>query len=154
MKKSIALAGFLGIVLTSCAQTTVQSNIPSVVTNSFQKQFPNATDVEWEFDKLSTPQVYNVEFDANMNEHEAWIDAKGNIVSHKEEIRVTQVPANIKQAVKRDFPDFRIEDADKYESDGQVTYKMELDKGTFDQSGIEWKVTYDHEGKLISKVAD
>lgn len=144
------MIGFLGVVLTSCAQTTVQSNIPSVVANSFQKQFPNATGVDWEI----KDNVYNVEFDANNNEHEVWIDSKGNIISHKEEIRVSQVPAHIVAAVKRDFPEFRIDDADKYETDSQITYKMELDKGTFDRTGIEWKVTYDNSGKLINKIAD
>lgn len=150
MKKSIALIGFLGIFLAACAQTTVQSNVPSVVMSSFQKQFSNASNVEWEVKN----SVYNVEFDANGNEHEVWIDSKGHIFSHKEELRVNQVPANIREAVKRDFPEYRIEDADKYETDGKITYKLELDKGAFDRSDMEWKVTYDSEGKLINKIAD
>lgn len=136
--------------LVSCAQTTVQTNVPSVVMNSFQQKFPNATNVDWELKN----NVYNVEFDANNNEHEVWIDSKGTIFSHKEELRTNQVPANIREAVKRDFPEYRIEDADKYETDGKVTYKMELGKGAFDQSDVEWKVTYSNTGELINKIAD
>lgn len=146
MKKSIALFGFLGVVLSACAQTTVQANIPSVVMNNFQQKFSTATNVEWELEG----DIYNVEFDANNNEHEVWIDSKGKIINHKEEIKVNQVPANIREAVKRDFPQYRIDDADKYETDGKVTYKLELDNRT----DIEWKVTYDNTGKLLNKIQD
>ena len=150
MKKSIALLGFLGVFLSSCAQTAVQSNIPSVVSNSFHQNFSNAMNIEWEM----KGELYNVEFDANNNEHEVWIDSKGKIINHKEEIKVNQVPANIKEAVKRDFPGYRIDDADKYVADGKTTYVLELDKGTFDKSAVEWKVTYDNSGKQLSKVQD
>lgn len=150
MKKSLALVAFVGMVLTSCAQTSVQSNIPSVVSSSFQQKFSNATHVEWEMEG----DVYNVEFDMNNNDHEAWIDSKGKIIKHKEEIKVTQVPANIKEAVKRDFPGYRIEDADKYVANGKTTYVLELDKGALDKTAVEWKVTYDNSGKQLSKIQD
>jgi len=150
MKKSIALFGFLGVFLTACGQTAVQSNIPSLVSNSFHQQFSNATHVEWEMEG----DIYNVEFDANNNEHEAWIDSKGKIIKHKEDLKLNQVPANIKEAAKRDFPDYKIDDADKYVSDGKTTYVLELDKGSFDKSAQDWKVTYDNSGKQLSKVAD
>lgn len=145
MKKYIAVLGFIGVVFTSCAQNTVQGEIPSVVLNSFQQKFSNATDIEWKV----KDNVYKVEFDTGNNEHEVWIDHTGKIISHKEEIRTNQLPAVIANAIKRDFPGYRIEDADKIDTDGTVTYKVEVDKGS-----LEWKATYDASGKLLNKIPD
>ena len=145
MRKYIALFGFLGVFLTSCAQTTVQGDVPSVVLNSFKQKFSNATDIEWE----AKDNIYKVEFDLGANDHEAWIDQTGKLISHKEEIRVNQIPAVITSAIKRDFAGYRIKDADKIDTEGAVTYKIEVDKGS-----LEWKATYDASGTLLNKIPD
>ena len=145
MRKYTTMLGFLGIVLVSSAQSTAQNNIPSAVVSSFQQKFSNTTQVEWEVES----NVYKVEFKSNGHEQEAWIDQSGRVISHKEELLISELPAAVTAGIERDFPGYRREDAEKLETDGKTTYKLDVKKAK-----EEWKVIYDTEGKLLSKVAD
>jgi len=144
MKKYVTIFGF-AIALSACAQNTIQSNVPSVVLNSFQKEFPNATNVEWE----TMEKAYEVDFDLNRLDHEVWLDQHGKIISHKQELAVNDVPKTIAAAVTRDFAGFRTTDADKVEVEGKTTYIVEVKNG-----GTEWKATYGADGTLLQKIPD
>ena len=60
----------------------------------------------------------------------------------------SQLPASIRAAVKKEFPNHRIDDVDKIERDGAVTYKVDLD------GRPDMKSVFGADGKLISKVED
>jgi len=113
------VVGFIG----SCAQDIPQKDIPSVVLNAFMTTYPQATDVEWEL-KLN---VYNVDFEIGKTDHEAWYDASGKILKHKEDIKINALPVAVSEAVKKEFPNYKLDDADKIEENGNVFYLIELD---------------------------
>lgn len=115
----LVTAGFLG----SCAQQVAQGNVPSIVLNTFLTSYPKATDVEW---KLKG-SVYRVEFEIGKTDHEAWYDGSGKLLKHKEEIKIAELPAAVSNTVKKDFPGYTPDDADKIEEDGKVFYVIELD---------------------------
>lgn len=112
-------AGFLG----SCAQDIPQREVPSVVLNAFLTGYPKASDVEWELQG----KVYNVEFEIGNVDHEAWYDASGKLLKHKEEVRISELPMPVLDVVKKDFPDYKLDDADKVDEDGKTFYVIELD---------------------------
>lgn len=126
MKLSILvmlLSGFASVLI---AQDIPQANVPSVVLNTFQSKFPNATDVDWELEE----GVYKVEFKIGKRGHDLWIDKSGKIKKQKEDFPKSQLPAAISEKLKSDFSAYKIDDVDKIEQDGKVLYKVELDSPT------------------------
>lgn len=148
MKKKI-LIGFIACVgLTSAvvAQDLLQSDVPSVVVNNFQKAFPKAYDVEWEL----KGELYEVDFETGVSiDHEAWYDKTGKLVKHKQEIAKTDLPKAVLNTLNTDFKGYRVEDAKKITEGSKVTYKLDLES-----TSSEWKVLLSSEGKVLSKIAD
>ncbi|EIJ40499.1 Protein of unknown function (DUF2874) [Galbibacter orientalis DSM 19592] len=148
MKKQILIFG-AAIVMSSItnAQDIPQSQVPSIINNEFNKQFPKATDVEWEM----AGYLYNVEFEINWNQdHEIWYNSEGKIVKHKEDISVSELPKVVNNTIKRKFNGYSIDDLKRITDNGQIVYKMELNAFTKQ----DWDIVIDNNGDVISKIAD
>lgn len=148
--KSIFLATALTIFsLTNkaTAQEMPQSQVPSIIVNNFQKQFPKAFDVEWEL----KGNLYQVEYEIGVlgSDHEAWYNQTGKLVKHKEEIGKKDLPQKVLSSINKSFSLYRIDDVKKITETNSVTYTLELKSFT-----EEWKVAYDKNGKLLHKIAD
>lgn len=148
MKKQLSVFGTtLAIALAAQAQDIPQSQVPSVIVNKFNKQFPKATDVEWEMDG----SLYNVEFEIGWNiDHEVWYNAEGKVVRHKEDITKRELPKAVIDRIKTDFKGYSIDDLERISDNGKVVYKMELDALTLQ----DFDVVIDPEGQVLSKIAD
>lgn len=148
MKKQLLVFGTtLAIALTTQAQDIPQSQVPSVIVNEFNKQFPKATDVEWEMDG----SLYNVEFEIGWNiDHEVWYNAEGKVVKHKEDISKSELPKAVIDRIKTDFKGYSIDDLERISDNGKVVYKMELEALTLQ----DFDVVMDSNGKILSKIAD
>lgn len=149
MKKLVAASmSLICIGLTkSYAQDIKQSDVPSVVVNSFEKAFPKAMDVEWEL----KGDLYKVEFETGATErdHSAWYSKTGELKKHKEDITKNELPKAVLAKIAKDYSGFTVDDCDKYTADGKSTYKVELDSAT-----QEWKITFDANGVELKKVND
>ncbi len=123
------------------AQDIQESQVPSVIVENFKKEFPKASDVEWE----KKGEQYNVDFEIGWGiDYEAWYTTAGKLIKYKQEISDANLPQAIKDAVKKDYAGYRIDDATKYVENGVETYKVELEKGT-----EERKIIFSKDGKLI-----
>lgn len=144
MKLKITLSLAIGLLFSSLgfAQDLRIQDVPSVVLNSFKQAFPNAKDAEWE--RKST--LYNVEFDIRRMDHEVWMDAKGTIVKHKQELRVKDLPTVVSQKIKLDNPGLRIDDVDKITEGNQTYYKVELKNRQ-----TEITIVVDQAGNVVDK---
>ena len=127
------------------AQDIPRSEVPSVVANAFQVAFPQATDVEWE---LQGDQ-YKVDFEIGRADHDVWFDKEGKTIKHKEEIAASDLPAAVTIAIRKDFSAYRVEDVEKIEEQGNVSYEMELDG-----SPTDLKVVFAADGKILRKTND
>jgi len=148
MKKQILiLSTALAISLSTQAQDMPQSQVPSVILNQFNNQFPKATDVEWEMDG----NLYNVDFEVSWNiDHEVWYNAEGKLIKHKEDISKSELPKAVNDRIQADFSGYSIDDLECITDNGKVIYKMELNALT----QTDWDIVIDSEGKVISKIAD
>ncbi|MAX79078.1 MAG: hypothetical protein CL843_02755 [Crocinitomicaceae bacterium] len=148
MKKQILiLSTALTINLSIQAQDIPQSQVPSIILNQFNKQFPKATDVEWEMDS----NFYNVDFEIGWStDHEIWYNAEGKMVKHKEDISKSELPKAVNNRIQADFSGYSIDDLERITDNGKVIYKMELNALT----QTDWDIVIDSEGKVISKIAD
>ncbi len=149
MKKSILIGAFVlkFFANTAFGQDIPQSQVPSVVVNNFQQTFPKAFDVEWEIDG----ENYKVEFETGLlgRDHDVWYDKTGKLIRHKEEISKSDLPQKVLAAINGDFSSYRVDDLKRNTEGDKVTYMLELK--TFTE---EWKVAFDAEGNVLSKIAD
>ena len=110
---------------TIIAQDMRQSDVPSVVVNSFKKEFPKAKDIEWE----KKGEVYNVEFEVGFfSDYEAWYDTTGKIIRYTQEISNRDLPKAIKDAIKNQYKGYRVDDAKKQVENNIETYLVEIEK--------------------------
>lgn len=149
MKRIIIIAtlAFASFTCTAFGQDIMQSQVPSLIANSFQQTFPKAFDVEWEMDG----ENYKVEFETGLLrlDHEVWYDKTGKILRHKEEISQSDLPAKVMTKLNGEFNAYSVDDVKRITEGTKVIYTLELNSFT-----EEWKVIFDPEGNVLSKIAD
>jgi len=143
MKQKLFLAVCMLFSSLTYAQDIPVSSVPSVVMNSFNKAFPKAAKVEWEM----KGDLYNADFDVDRRDHEVWINNKGGIVKHKQEIKSRELPAAVSQSLKQNFKGFWIDDVDKYEVGKQFFYKIELKTITQEKN-----IVVDSKGTVVNRI--
>ncbi len=137
---SFLLVFFVGIFY-GTAQDLNPNEVPSVIVNSFKKEFPKASDVEWE---LKTNDVYEVDFEIGyFTDYEAWFDANGKLLKYSEELSKSDLPKIVKEYVKTNHASFHIDDAEKIVEGNKTHYKVEIEDGAKEQN-----LFFDENGKI------
>lgn len=72
------------------------------VRNEFSKMYPDAFDVEWEWEGTHWDVSFETGTRPNGIEHEAWYDDTGNWIRTKTEMLITAVPQQIKDFLAAD----------------------------------------------------
>lgn|SRR5690606_33865482 len=149
MKKYILMSIIaLAIGVTNIfAQDIPQSQVPSLVLNSFQQKYPKAYDVEWEL----KGDLYKVEFEKSLlgDDVEVWFDKSGKVVRSKEEISKSELPKAVLDKIDAEFKASIIKDVEKFNENGTISYKVEIK--TIRE---EWDVLFDEKGNILSKKLD
>lgn len=126
------------------AQEINAAQVPASIIKAFEAKYPGATDVEWE--KQGTQ--YKTSFDMGDTDHEAFYSTSGKLVSHSHDINDAELPAAVQASVKTNFPNHKIDDPERIETNGVVTYKVELD------GKPDMKAIFSSSGKVLSKMKD
>ena len=141
----IALSSFIFSFVQ--AQDLSREQVPSVVLNNFDSQFPKAMDVEWE----KKGDLFKVDFETDRHtDHNVWYDASGDLVKHEKDIAKSELPAAVLSLIQTDFKGYNLDDIEMVTTREGTQYEVELD-AVFKQ---EWKVILDEKGGIIRKVAD
>lgn len=123
------------------AQDMQESQVPSVIVNSFKTEFPKASDVEWE----RQGDRYSVEFEVGVStDYEAWFTAAGKLIRYSEEIANSELPEAVKNAISSQYIGYHIDDAKKFTENNVETYSVEIEKGK-----EELNLIFSKDGKLI-----
>lgn len=126
------------------AQDIPESEVPSVILTRFQKDNPNVSDVEWEMKKNGQ---YTVEFETGLfNEHEIAYNADGKRAKTEKDIPERDLPQAVKDAIKRDFAAFNVDETKEIDEDGNLSYLVELDGEPRDK-----EVIFDRNGKIVEQ---
>lgn len=141
MKTLITTIFILSAIVAVRAQDIPQSQVPSVVVNALQSKFAAAKDVGW---KLKGDE-YKGEFKIGTRGHDVWIDKSGVIRKYKEDFPKSELPAPIKQQIEKEFSAYKIDDVDKVDTAGKITYLVDLDAAAGD---TDKKVTFTPDGKV------
>jgi uncharacterized membrane protein YkoI len=128
------------------AQDLQMNEVPANLTDSFQKENPNATDVEWEMEGMN----YKVEFDVNRMEHEIWYSKDGETVRREQELSKKDLPSSITDMIESKYSEYKIDSVEMTEKDGKKTYEVELEKGWTEEKTL----ILDESGKVINEYKD
>jgi hypothetical protein len=144
MKTFIVTVMLLLIIVSTQAQHLKTNEIPQKVQQGFKNKFPEVKKVKWS--KENTDE-FEAEYKINGIEKSSNFDKDGQWLVTETEIKSEQLPVAVMAVIKKDFSDFKIEEAEKAETaSNQLFYEVTLEKK---ESNLE--VKFSPEGKIISK---
>jgi hypothetical protein len=132
-----------GILLTAgYAQNLDTKDIPKVVIEKFNSGFPKAANVKWTMEKSN----YEASFITRKKEMLVNFDEKGNGVKTEVEIKLSELPIEIRTSISKNFSGYKIIEITKIKTRGITTYVAEVTHGK-DKMDLK----YDDHGVLQSK---
>jgi len=144
MKKTTFAMAFVCLAASAVyAQKITEDKVPATVATNFKKQFANATKMQWEMEEAN----FEVNFKANNVEFSAKYDKQGNWLETEQEIKQSELPIPVKQALEKEFPKAEIEETEKVTYPNKATvYEIEVEKNK-----QKFEVQFSAEGKLLKK---
>ncbi len=129
------------------AQDIHQNEVPSVILNQFQKNFPKASDIDWEI----KGNLYEVEFETGFlgDDHKILYSRDGKMVRHDEEISKNKLPKTVLGTINKYYAGYKVDDVKRIFKNGKTIYKAELKNHS-----IEWKIFFDSQGRILQKKED
>lgn len=140
MKIGILILSILLFTLNIFAQDISQSNVPAVVLNSFQLKYPNAEYVSWKLEGAN----YKINYKINSKVHELIITIKGKILSHSQDLYISEIPKAVLEAIGTKVPFFDLHDSDLYEIGDSLFYQIR-----FKHDGKNHFFWINEKGKLL-----
>lgn len=119
--------------------------VPAEVVKSLEKKFPEASGIEWEQKK----DKYKAEFKVAKTKHEVWLDKTGTVSKHQYEIKKSELPKAVVDAIAKEFSTYTTHDCERMDNEEVTTYKVELKS----PAGKK-KVNFSADGKVIPKGED
>ena len=116
------LACICSVMATACSSDDNLAVNEAVIT-AFQQKYPNTT-AKWGFEN----NLYKAEFVKNGAEVDAWFQADGTWVKSETDLQVSDLPANLKEIITRDYAQYVIDDVDWIETPNGNYYEVELEK--------------------------
>jgi hypothetical protein len=145
MKKILILSACFLISSTVFSQNLAPEKVPALITKSFTKNFPAARDVRYS----KEDQLYRIGFLTGEKQCFATLDQAGKLLETERAIDASQLPAEVRTAVSKNFNGYAIVDAVKREAaNAGVCYEMDLKK---DRAGFQ--VRFSPKGNILMKVA-
>lgn len=137
----------LGAIFTSVSgysQKISSDKVPQSVSELFKAKFPAAKKIEWE---MENDQEYEAEFENGADEQSARFDRAGKWLETETEIKISELPQTVQDAIAKDFPGYKVNEACKVESviHGNA-YEVEVKKDK-----EEFDVLLDASGKILKK---
>jgi hypothetical protein len=123
MKTAMLFILSLLFSLPSFSQDIPAAQVPTAVIKSFTSYFPHTSKVEWE----KKGSQYEAEFNVKRADHKALFESNGKLIVYKKDIPQSQLPAAVKQAIRQQYPNYRIDDVERIARSGHVYYQVELD---------------------------
>ena len=144
--KIIVAVLFVNAIGTGMYAFGANNKAPQKVKDAFTQKFPEVKKVKWEKENETDWEgefkMKGVEYSANFLEDGTWMETEY-------EIKMEDVPENIRKALVESFPDYKIEEAEISETVDGIFYEFELEKGK-----TEIEVAIDMNGKIIKNTID
>jgi hypothetical protein len=144
MKTLLSIGFILGIAITAMAQKTKNKDVPADVKASLQKNF-NISDATWD----KEGDNFEANYKAKGKEMSVVFSNAGAVLETESEIEQDQLPAQAQALLKKEYSDFKVEEAARISVQGVISYEAEVEKG--EQS---FELIFDQTGNLIKKESE
>lgn len=124
MKNLLVLVAF-SAVFTSCKEEKMkEKEVPAIVKDAFQKQFPGAKEVEWENEEGK----YEVSFEQDDNKMSAVFNiGNGQLEETEVEIKKEELPASALTYISQNYKDEKIDETAKItKANGEINFEAEV----------------------------
>ncbi len=127
----LTLTGFASLAAVAAEKELSAGQIPQAVHEAFQKAYPAAKKAKYSEKTKDGKIVYEVEFKEGGRELEATYGAEGALMEVEEEIKTTELPETVVNAVKKAHPQAELKEAEKvFKPDGTLSgYEVEVTDG-------------------------
>lgn len=126
------------VTVLSVSVAYAQKDVPQAAVTSLKQKFPNAQKVDWDKEKDGN---FEAEFTLNGIEMSVTYSAKGEWLETETGILVSDLPAPVVAAFKKEHGSAKITEVAKIESTKPIVYEIEY------KSGLKTKeVMYDAQG--------
>lgn len=106
---------FSSIVFSGFSQELQEAQVPKIVIDSFQKQYPTAKAYQWEWKKKK--KVYEAEFIWDNKRYEAHYTATGIWVKTEREVKKNQIPPIVWDSFsKTTYASWKIKDQEEHQT--------------------------------------
>ncbi|MCX6275262.1 MAG: PepSY-like domain-containing protein [Bacteroidetes bacterium] len=127
--KNTLLASF---VILLCSTLTFAGAPPAEVQKTFTSKFPTASKISWGKENATE---WEAKFTMDGNKISANFSANGSWVETEKEIPVSQLPKAVAEAIQKQYPGWKITEADKTETAKNGTiYEADLKSGNMKKS--------------------
>ena len=124
-------------------QKPAELNIPAAVSSAFKAKYATVASLSWKMKGAN----YQASFRMNNEEMKAEFDNTGKWLQTENKIATTSLPSTVQAEIKKDFSDYKTEDAHKVQSaTGGAAFTAKVVKGT-----EKYEVAFGADGKMISK---
>ena len=124
MKTKQILLAFGLISSLSQAQNLKEKEVPVIVLQAFQKDYPGTKAEKWE----KEGENYEVEFNLNKSETSVVYTAAGAFIEKEVEIKPSELPKFVLEYFDKNLPGKKIKEASiNTSTDGSLTYEAEVD---------------------------
>ncbi|SHG17176.1 Putative beta-lactamase-inhibitor-like, PepSY-like [Flavobacterium segetis] len=138
--KNLILVATMAISTVGFAQNKEKKEVPTVVNEAFQKEYPN-TKVDWNIEKDS----FEAEFKMNGKNASADYDKAGHKLAIEIAIKETEMPAKALAYIATTYPNKKIKETAKITDDKNVvTYEAEVKI-----DGKDMDLIFDVSGKFL-----
>ena len=141
MKTLLVVIGMGLLTMQVDAQKMNAKDVPVNVKSSLQKNYA-IKDADWDKEGAN----YEASFEQKGTEISVVFDGIGSILETEREIKKSELPGAILDALKKDYADFELEEAARIETKGVITYETEVEKGK-----MSLELIFDTNGKLMKK---
>lgn len=131
MKKLFPLIVVLLLLIACNNDGMYGSQLNSTIVEFIQKEYRGATIRSAEYDDNG---LYEVEIKHDSRIKELYFGTNNNWVYTTWNVKISDIPPTIKNAISARYPGYRIDDADYIESVEKSYYKIELEKGELEQT--------------------
>lgn len=138
--KNVILFAAIAISAIGCAQSKEKKEVPKVVKEAFQKEYPN-TKVDWDIEA----DGFEAEFKMNGKEASANYDKVGHKLATEIEIKESELPVKALTYIATTYPNKKIKETAKItDNKNVVTYEAEIKI-----DGKDRDLIFDASGKFL-----
>ena len=142
---TLAAGALSALPLAVSAQKMEREQLPAAVRAAFDKAHPGIVKAKWEKDA----GIYEAEFHQAQKRYSLSYDSAGKLLETEQRVEANDLPDKIKSALKKDFADYAIGEAEKSDKDNKTVYEIEARK-----SGVAYELVFSADGNLVSKDVD